>query len=37
MEALAQRLRDEIGSRQSVTRAIDLVSAWIRTEPEEDA
>jgi len=33
METLAAQLRDAVVSQRSVTRAIDLVSAWTRRDP----
>lgn len=33
LDALAEKVRDAVRSQRSVTRAIDLVTAWTRTEP----
>ena len=33
LDTLAERFREAVASQRSVTRAIDLVSAWTRTAP----
>jgi len=33
LDTLAEQVRDAVRSQRSVTRAIDLISAWTRTAP----